>query len=219
LLKGYLLQKLSELSYIIKNILALAVGAVISANAFAGYTGYTLGGGVSGYFVQNDVTRNIVYYQLNLAIPGAQSPYPTRLGFSGRQGEGSDQLTSVSTHFIDPGPTNFKLYSNFGGDQFTSFNIDLAYTDTASHYTYSGFYSTSVYAFSGFKLFTGDLSGSAAVVAVDPSLLQYLEAEGAGNSGSVPFVASPNVVPEPTSISLIAAGIMGVFAMARRRKA
>jgi hypothetical protein len=200
----------------LKKILLLAAGAVFSLNASAGYVAYNLNGGVSGTVIQNDVTKLIVSYKLDLYLPNAEAPYPTRLGFSDHQGEGSDRISSISTYFADNGPTNFTLTSNFGGDQFTSFNLDFANGDNGG-FSYTGQFSSSVYAYLGFKNFSGALHGGATLGTVSPGVAQYLDENGGANGSPVTYIG-PTQVPEPGSLALLGLGVLGMASLRRKQR-
>ena len=200
----------------LKKILLLAAGAVFSLNASAGYIAYNLGGGVSGTIIQNDVTDQIVSYNLTLSLADAAAPYPTRLGFSGRQGEGSDRLGATGTYFAGDGPTNFTLSSDFGGDQFTSFNLDFASADNGG-FSYTGKFASSVYAYLGFKNFSGNLSGSATLGTVSPGVAQYLDENGGANGSPVTYIG-PTQVPEPGSLALLGLGVLGMASLRRKQR-
>lgn len=197
----------------IKKLIALAATALFSLNASAGYVQYNISGTVYGYIIQNDQSDQIVSYSLNLSLPNA---YPSRLGFSPEQrGEGSTQLMSTSTHFLDNGPTNFTLTSDFGYDQNTLFDLDFSKTNGG--FSYTGKYFAFVYMRPASKTFSGVVSGSASLGTVDPLLAQYLEADHAGYGVSVPYI-DPTKVPEPASLALFAVGALGAAGAARRRK-
>lgn len=206
-----------------KKILAVAALATVSFNASAAYVSYSLGGGLSGYIIQNDVTNAIVDYRLNLLVPGAPNP-PFSLGFASNHiGEGADRLGSEVTHFLSGGPTSFTLQSDFGGDQRTSFNVDFT-TGAYGSFSYSGNYNTAIFfngsgsTPTGFRNFSGSLSGGALKGTVDPVQAQYLADNHAGDGFNVPYAAAPNAVPEPASLALFAIGMLGAVSVARRVK-
>jgi hypothetical protein len=206
-----------------KNSLVLAVAALFSLNASAGYVQYNLGGPVSGYFIQRDGDQSLAYFRLAVHLPDLPTTYQFHMSLNAdQQGEGSTRLTGATTYFRNNGPTNFSLYSDFGGDQFTRFNIDFA-RGTKGDFTYTANYGSSVYYCSpkcGFHPSAGTHNGSASKGQVDPMFARHLDDysyEYEMNVGRrVPAFIGRGEVPEPGSLALLAVGAVG-FARIRRK--
>jgi len=115
----------------IKKVIALAASTLLSLNASAGYVQYDFSGPLgntggnpyfqTGYFIQHDSDQSIAYFNFLLPIEGVARPFNMQI--SPQMSEGGTVLIGETTPFRDNGPTNFSIYSNFGGDQTTSFEI------------------------------------------------------------------------------------------------
>jgi hypothetical protein len=206
----------------IKTIIALAASALFSLDASAGYVQYNLTGPVSGIIVQHDTDQTMALYSLFVDIEGTWSPF--RLQLSPQESEGATQLTYATTHFRGNGPSNFGIYSDFGGDQFTNFNISFSGGDEGE-FKYVANYSSSIYFGDGFQKFAGQHTGYATIGIVDPLMALGLDDIGGYEDNlKTRFVPTyigrnPVDVPEPGSLALLAVGAIGFLNIRRRRQA
>lgn len=205
-----------------KKSIVLAVAALFSLNASAGYVQYELSGPVSGHIIQRDDDQSIAYFSLHLQLVGLPMDHPFYLALNADQkGEGTTSLTGATTYFRNNGPTNFSISSNYGSDQFTGLDIEFA-RGTGGNFTYTADYNSSVYycpSRCGFYPSAGTHTGSASKGQVDPQFANHLDAYGYEywNVGRrVPTFIGPGQVPEPGSLALLAVGAVG-FARMRRK--
>lgn len=209
----------------IKKILALAATALVSMDASAGYVQYDFGEPMTGYLIQHEDNGSIADFRLDLRVAGSPSSNPDglglRLGFFPTRSEGYTSLSGGTTYFRNNGPTNFSLFSNYGGDQTTRLRIDFARA-TQGYFSYTGEYSASIYYASGWQNFSGTVSGLLAEGTVNPLVAQNLDYFGGYDefmNRSIPTYINPNQVPEPGSLALLAISAIGAAGAARRRRA
>ncbi|QYF95249.1 PEP-CTERM sorting domain-containing protein [Massilia sp. PAMC28688] len=205
-----------------KKIIALAAFAVFSSNAIAGYTQYGFGGPLSGYFIQRDDDQSISYFYVNLPIEDYPRDTPFTMVLQPIGGEGSTRLTDASTYFRRNGPTNFSIFSDFGGDQFTTFAVSFSrgkqgnFSYTANyHSTIYGCYSECV-----FSSFAGSHVGTASKGTVNADLAAYLDQSGGyydGVTRITPSFLPTNNVPEPGSLALLGLSVAALLVMRQKQ--
>lgn len=204
-----------------KKALAVAVTALFSLNASAGYVQYNFSSGpLSGYFIQHDDDLSIADYRFLLPLPTETRP---GLGYAFYPivgaGYGSDYNTSATTHFRQNGPTNFSIYDNYDMNQ-GRITLDFS-RDTAGNFAYSAQYATSIYYRDGTLYNSGTVTGLVTRGTVSESKVRDLDASGGYEYGVrriVPDYIGPSEIPEPGSLALLAVGALGAVGVARRRK-
>lgn len=202
----------------IKKLIAFAAGLLFSASALANYVRYDFAPGspVSGFFVQREDNQAIAWFSFhltNLPTGGFAQFFP----FSD---DGEVLLTDATTHFIHHGPTNFSIYSNYGGNQRSS--IDISFSRNAGGaYEYTAAYHISIWSILGWVDYAGTLDGSVTVGEMFPQWIEELDFYGGyfpGVPAIIPAYLGPSEVPEPASLALFAAGATAAMSIRRRRK-
>lgn len=205
----------------IKQLCALAAGAVFSLNAAAGYVQYDLdfgaaGNGLSGFVVQHDTDHSIAFFSFDLR---------DSVGNYGQQffpfnNDGAVLLTGVSTHFLNGGPTNFRIADDFGSDHLTRLSVDFFQT-SGGGFGYTASYTANLYANQPPSYHAGTVSGTAQIGKVGEILAATLDASGGYFEGVpddlIPEYVAPAAVPEPAGFGLLAIGAAGLFGALRRR--
>lgn len=208
----------------LKKVLALAATALFSINASAGYVQYNFSGPVTGYFIQHDTDPSIAYFNFNVSIAGTPKPNGFSLNYQPQNSDGVTQLTNASTLFQNDGPTLFRIFSDFGGDQRSFINMGFKRTAQGG-FEYSAEYSASilfgVQGGTAYLPFSGTDIGAVSIGTVNPDMARYLDERGGYAELVTPI--NPLVigaqVPEPASLALFAIGAIGAAGVARRRKA
>ena len=205
----------------IKRLCVLLGIALFSLDASAAYIRYDFGGPMSGYFVQLDDNGAIVDYRIGLPIAGARSPTVGgfTLSITPERSDGVTQVTNATTYFRNNGPTNFSIFSNFGGDQLTNFSVDFSRA-TQGNFAYTTQYASSIYFTGGYQSFAGTIAGLVSQGTITSAMATDLDlARSAGEL--VPFIPtliSPRQVPEPSSLALVAIGVFGAIASVCRTR-
>lgn len=201
----------------LKRFIALAATALFSMNASAGYVQYNFDGPMSGSFVQREDNQALSYF--NFAFPITNAPNNYRQGLYPAAGEGSTRITGATTYSLGNGPTNFDIYSDWGGDQRVSFGVTFAFVSQGV-YEYTAHYAASVYFSGGDQNFAGTLSGRVNETPISSTFATALDGMGGyydGVSRVIPTYINSNSIPEPGSWALLAAGVLAA-GMARKRR-
>ena len=194
----------------IKKILALAVTALLSTSASAGYIRYDFTGDMSGYFVQSDIDKSIIDYNF----------FANDLAYF-EPGSGGGLYNQRSSFWGVYGPTNFSANAAGGDFEYlarVTVNFNGMYSDApnnfSAYFTLDEGYGYPSYA-PPFQAVERWVYGS--VVASIPTAEQLAFYNQYGYYYVAHQVVVQNV-PEPTSIALLAIGALGAAGVARRRK-
>lgn len=214
----------------IAKLAVLLVAALMSMNAWAGYTKYDFTGPLEGFFVQRDDNHAIALFSFNMITPltyyvhSEEGPQPVETIVTSHQffpffDDGEKLLTGATTHFLGDGPTNFDIYDNYAGDQLTEFSIRFSRA-AGGLFTYAVDYTRWMYMVGGYAAGTGTLTGTVSVGTLPQGLAEELDSDG-GYYGSMPrivpeYIGPANEIPEPGSLPLVAAA--GLMAMVCRKR-
>lgn len=201
-----------------KKLFVLAAGLLACTSAFADYILYEFApdSPVSGYFVQHEDDGSIAHFSLFM-VDAAEGIGVQYFPFFG---DGAVNLTGASTRFGSDGPTNFTLYSDYGGTLRSIFGIDFR-RNALGGYDYTAVHETSLWYWDGWSDFAGTVTGSLVRGVMFEGLAQELDSYGGYYPGIptiVPVYLGPQEVPEPAGLALFAAGAATALGAARRRK-
>ncbi|MBD8632756.1 PEP-CTERM sorting domain-containing protein [Oxalobacteraceae sp. CFBP 8755] len=209
----------------IKKIATLAAGLLFSLTASAGYVQYNFSNGpVEGFIVQHDNDGSIAHYNFDFAVHGAPTPF--RMRMYPQQSEGANQITKATTHFYGSGPTNFEIYSDFGGDQTTSLKMVFGHSSAGTLWYQATYFSSILFGEPdgyGYKDFSEVHEGAVTISTVSANLIRDLDLNG-GYYENVPkiiptYIGPNNVpIPEPTGVALLAIGAMSLLSIRRKRR-
>lgn len=212
-----------------KKILTLAIAALLSTSAQAGYTQYNLRDpdvGISGFFIQHDDDKSIAVYNIfthtkdNKVSPAtfvAQDSYAN--------------ILSAERHYANPSrvPTSFSVFTSLTGLYYQMVDIQVAASGLDNVFNFAATYTQTLLpgatptgpTAEGSTTYIGSVT-TAAVSAEDAAYLDSL-----GGYADTIYNITPTIigmpgdmgeVPEPASIALMMGGLMGLGFMRRRKQ-
>lgn len=206
----------------IKQIIALAAGALLSTAASAGYVQYVLSGpGSTGAPFQStivirDEDKSVAFYGIYTIAPAT---------FISQEASGwrTSRLIETTTSFTGLGPTNMYLNDIISEDSSNFMWLMFSEGDKAGTFNYNMRVITTPPPFSpappGYVFPRRDITftGTASQVALSPDLIDAIERGQFRTPRDIPYY-DPTQVPEPASAALFGIGALGVAALRRRRK-
>lgn len=208
----------------LRKLSVLAAAALLSLNASAGYIQYDIAStdGLSGYFIQNEADRSIAFYDFRISTDRIhESIIP--LGDIG-------YLEWARARYDNTGPTRFAAYNATSGDYYSRISFNFSAMQSAGTYSFTSYFHAVEDEARPDDPWLGDImpvshyfNGTVTQTAIDPELAAYLDAyllemdEYPDGLEHIP--PRLNVIPEPTSIALLALGAAGLAGASRRRKA
>jgi hypothetical protein len=209
----------------IKKLTALAVTALFSLNASAGYIQWNVeSSGLSGYVVQNEQDLSIAYFELN-----GVRPYEIMYTFAPSMGY--SDIAWVKAQRNNKGPSNFEIANEDTEGLSSHLRLNFSGTGDPDIYRFRSFYKFeqvwSPFPDGEYSLPTvthraqGKVTRGEVSTELASQLDYYLELTDGERYDDLLHHVVPklNVIPEPTSIALFALGAAGLAGFRRRKSA